>query len=392
MVIGPRWPLGDSHQMTKGIATNAERPSGDRAVHANAFGFLRLFFASLVIVSHTPEMLDADRGRELLTLLFGTISFGELAVDAFFLISGFLIVGSFVKRPEIMPYLRNRVARIYPGFIVASLVTLLIAAPLGGATAQGLLDTAARSALKIVVLDDPWEPGAFTTNPLTTLNGPMWTIAYEFRCYLLVIALGLAGVFRYPALVAALAVACLCTAEFTPRAVDAWMDEVFPYSTSVFGDMVQTLRLTGLFLAGAVFYLKREAIRFTIRGIVIAAAGLIVCLCFTHLAEPGVAVFGGYLIFAVAAWGGRGVLARINNGTDISYGVYLYAWPAAQLLIYHNPDIGVWELGPLTFAIAGLCGWISWHVIEKPMMRRFRGPVRWRSSPRPVGASVASGA
>src|SRR6476659_9650219 len=51
----------------------------------NNFTFLRLLLATLVLVSHSFELIDGNRGRELLTSLFHTVSFGELAVDGFFL-------------------------------------------------------------------------------------------------------------------------------------------------------------------------------------------------------------------------------------------------------------------------------------------------------------------
>lgn len=56
--------------------------------HANAFGFLRLLLASMVIVSHTPELVDGNQHRELLARLTGTNTFGAFGVAGFFVISG----------------------------------------------------------------------------------------------------------------------------------------------------------------------------------------------------------------------------------------------------------------------------------------------------------------
>ncbi|WDF74671.1 acyltransferase family protein [Novosphingobium sp. KACC 22771] len=102
----------------------------------NGFGALRLMLALLVILSHAPEMANGDRHREILTRLFGTLSFGDLAVDGFFIISGYLISASMLSNSK--GFLRRRVMRIYPGFLVASLFCLVIVGPLRGISLTSL--------------------------------------------------------------------------------------------------------------------------------------------------------------------------------------------------------------------------------------------------------------
>jgi hypothetical protein len=77
-----------------------------KQTRANNFSVLRMLFATLVILSHSTELIDGNRSREILTLLFGTISFGVLAVDGFFIISGYLITKSYLSSQP-MGYLAN---------------------------------------------------------------------------------------------------------------------------------------------------------------------------------------------------------------------------------------------------------------------------------------------
>ena len=140
----------------------------------NNFNFLRLFFASLVILSHSFELIDGNRNRELLTEVFGTISFGEFAVDGFFLVSGFLIVQSWNSEPKFYSFLLKRILRIYPGFIVAFLVCTLVVGPLGAEpTAYFSQLELNRLVLDMLKLRPPNTPPVFMGYPYAAVNGAM---------------------------------------------------------------------------------------------------------------------------------------------------------------------------------------------------------------------------
>lgn len=338
--------------------------------HHNALGFLRLVFASLVVVAHTPELIDGDRSREILTRLFGTISFGDLAVNCFFLISGYLIVGSFVKQPEIWGYLTRRVARIYPGFLFVSLLCVFVVAPLGGGALPSSPSAIIDMLKLMILLQPPAASGAFAGTHWPLLNGSMWTIAYEFRCYLLVILFGCLGLWRRPLLVAALAAVLFMTYLSASKAFwDTLGINTVPGWWAVVGRLSETLRFTGIFMTGSLFYLWRDRINYTAWKTMIAAAGLLASLFVPRFADVGTAVFGGYVVFAVASFGARNILGRINNENDISYGVYLYAWPIEKLILWYVPATFPLAAGMSTLMLSFLCGWASWHLLEKPVMR-----------------------
>ncbi|WP_168371517.1 acyltransferase family protein [Sphingomonas sp. Leaf257] len=361
----------------------ADRPKrfGD---HHNAFGVLRLFLAALVIVSHTPELIDGSPNREVLTRLTGTLSFGGLAVFGFFIVSGYLITGSFVQSSSLASFFKKRTARIYPAFIVSSFVCLFAVAPLAGTQLDiGSPRILIGSIVRIAILAQPRVEGAFPgqhyNDPISALNGAAWTIQYEFACYALAALLGIAGLYRKRAGVALLALILLIAAQTVPAdAVNA-----LTKGRAFAGAPAFLFKLPGMFLTGATFYLYRDCLRLTVTGSIFAAAGLCITLPIAPLTDIGVAVFGGYLLFTAARLGGDTLIGRINDRNDISYGLYLYAWPIEQLLIRYMDSASLFLIGTMTLLLALACGWASWLIVERPVLlwvKRQRSATSHRST------------
>jgi peptidoglycan/LPS O-acetylase OafA/YrhL len=65
-----------------------------------------------------------------------------------------------------------------------------------------------------------------------------------------------------------------------------------------------------------------------------------------------------------------GNFSKFTSKTDISYGVYLYAWPIQKLINHFNPTLGVWQGALLTAVLASVAGWMSWVLWESKFKNR----------------------
>jgi len=322
--------------------------------HQNNFNLLRFFFASLVIVSHVPELQDGNRSHEILTQIFGTISFGEMAVDSFFVLSGFLIVKSWQDRPDFVAFLSSRILRIYPGFIVTALLCALIVGPIYGETGYLQEFQPIKFSAGLVVLSLKGTSTVFPGTHYPALNGPMWSIPYEFKCYLLVLFCGLSGLLnrRWPWLV-------LLLVSMTVQIVNQGDIPNDPFNGY--------FRCGMAFAAGGCFYLYRNAIPWT-RGYAWISLLVFLALLFVKpFAEPALCVFWGYAIFYYAIAGKA--LLGFNRFPDVSYGVYLYAWPINKILLWYYPAMNVYAAMVVVFVLAICAGSASWHGVESPFMR-----------------------
>jgi peptidoglycan/LPS O-acetylase OafA/YrhL len=328
--------------------------------------FMRFALATLVIFSHSYALLaGGDHTEPLYRLSRGQITWGGLAVDAFFILSGYLITQSWLRSDGFADYLKKRVLRIYPAFAVAVAFGVLVVAPL---TASDTLVIDPLSWLAGTLNLQGYSPyGVLADNPIAgQLNGSLWSISYEFWCYVGIAALGASAFLaRRQTMLGLLVVSVGVSLLFIVNDLRPG-GGVFGV---VFGYPPFWARLLPYYLAGSVFYLYRDhlPLRWPI-----AAVALITLVLSLKLAHWGVAltfpVALGYVLIFVAHLS-LPVLRSWSKPGDFSYGMYLYAFPIQQLLVHWRKDLTPMTLfalsAPLTLAMAV----ISWHAIEKPFLR-----------------------
>ena len=354
--------------MTPGIPTPANRN--------NNFLFLRFFLASMVLLSHSFELKEEYAGRAILTRLFGTLTLGELAVDGFFLVSGFLIVQSWQRNPDLNHFLRNRILRIFPAFVVASLISAFLAGLLGAEASTYFEQFNLGEFLKgMLSLSPPVVPPVFEGQPYPAVNIPLWTIGYEVRCYLLVALLGACGwAWKRPLwliLGGSAFVLFMASDILIPASAFSFL--------SVLGNPLQLMRFVAFFSAGAAFYLFHERIAYSRGQALFAALLLIACLFQLQTAQLALLLPGAYLLFCFA-FAPLPALEAFKTWPDISYGVYLYAWPIQKLLLWYMPSLSPGLLFLLSFSLSCLFGFLSWHLVERPFLRLKRSRTAARPS------------
>ena len=110
------------------MVDNSERARGRNDVkygsRVNNINLLRFIAASMVIYYHMGILL----GQPGVTVM--GVSVGSIAVNIFFILSGYLIASSWTHSTSFKSYIVRRAARIFPALIVVVLVTTFVIGPL----------------------------------------------------------------------------------------------------------------------------------------------------------------------------------------------------------------------------------------------------------------------
>lgn len=331
--------------------------------HENAFDVVRLLLAFGVVFTHSHALGGFD-GEPLDQFSKGQTTVGSLAVWGFFGLSGYLVTISYLTRQYWRSFALARLLRIMPGLVFALVLSAFVFAPVisyfspadNSWNFAGALKYVAGNALVRVHY---WHVGDELSGlPFTeSLNGSLWSLWPELLCYGMVLAAGLAGLFRVRAvgaialfLILLITHAAISTGAVAPRVPTALtltgFSPLFVAFASgmvlaVFRDHVTWSRTEGLFW----LVMTLALLRF---GGWHLAGPLVLTLALLHLAQS----------------------LRLRLPGDLSYGTYLLHFPVLHMLAAAGLNkTGLTAYLLLALVLVTALAALSWQLIEKPSLR-----------------------
>lgn len=332
----------------------------------NSFDSLRLLGSIIVLVGHAFIITGTPQ------LMVGDIPLHSFGVCIFFSISGFLITQSWLSDGDLGRFLQRRLLRIIPALVVTVFATALVVGPIStteplatyyshGATYRYILSNS-------ILVTDWGLPNVFSSLPIHgQANGSLWTLPIEFSLYLIVpvIVLLYSRLSRAtPWALLAISVMVVIAEPFFPhlynksiRGVNVgWGLGLAPYFWV--GSALRLLELSS-------WSLKQRRIALTVSVSMLALWVIFQGLLPTTRALLVIPIALLVLLIGLEDWLHSALIERVG---DLSYGVYLWAFPIQQLIrlkLGGGPLLNLAIAAPTTMIIA----YGSWHLVERSALR-----------------------
>jgi peptidoglycan/LPS O-acetylase OafA/YrhL len=336
----------------------------EKALNKNNFNFLRLAGACLVIFSHCYDIIGKSGSEPIENFLQSKLAASGIGLCIFFFISGYFVSKSAVETKGVFYFLKKRIYRIYPALIIIVLLTVFVLGPIF-------------STLKIsayFLQPDTWKylytisgirirailPGVFTGEHFFSngVNASIWTISWEIILYIflaLLISIRLLKKKRTISILSLfLAICCFAIAAFFP---------IEPFYHKY-------INLTGIFFLGSFTYCsslsRKKILTLFCTALVIFIVSQILKVQFfrTEVALFIAICMGTYLF-------GFSKKIKIWLANDISYGLYIIAFPFQQIIFQltsFNRSIPL-QLA-FTFLVCIPIAYLSWKFIEQPFIQK----------------------
>lgn len=350
------------------------------------FDTVRLLAATGVMFHHSLGIkYDIVQGDWLFKFSQGYSHLGLMSVAVFFSISGFLVTPGLLKSGNVLEYLSRRFMRIMPLLAVVVVLTALVLGPIltdltlaeyfsSGETWAYLRNITTSLRLQL--------PGVTNHLGTNSINNPLWTLRYEWLCYLIVAVSSVVLILRFKLAFVALWIATLIAFPMLFGFYEA--------DSGKLGQLGNLLYLFGYFGAGVVLCLYSDRAPWSIGWLVFAFVALLIILAsgYAHIVAPAIVT---YLVIGVGLI--RMPWSDFLSKADLSYGVYLtHALVLTILMNIYTFASPYWLFAfclPLSYAAA----LATWTFIEKPALEHKSAPAdfaRYLLNRIPLGSTVLS--
>lgn len=314
----------------------------------NNFDFLRLFLASSVVWHHFLLLTE----QTIAFFPFDIID-REMAVKAFFVISGGLIWASAARTNNVKSYFKKRFFRVYPGYIFVLILFSTISFFLFSTKVSEVTSYLFWNSLFLNFVQ-PCIGNMFESNVLCAVNGSLWTLKLEVGFYVFVavcfytykkIALKLLIIFTF----ISVSLGLLFTFFFQNLIAEVYLNQL-PFMFFYFG-----------FGALLFAFYKNLAVKSNCL-IFILAAGLY------YISDYFYPLFVITFVYYFAY--GLPFKIELSNIGDLSYGTYIFHFPLIQLFIALNMFTGNKYLDvSIIFVLVYGFSFMSWRFLEKPFIQ-----------------------
>lgn len=318
----------------------------------NNFDILRIALATTVFYTHMGVLAGVDVLKNLPS---------GIAVQSFFIVSGYLIVKSYLRNSNITTYVKSRFFRIYPlYFFVISFCFIISYLNYSSSFYDYMNDGALKYLISNYLFANflaPSLPEMFTGNEFSAVNGSLWTLKVEVMFYMSVPIIY--GVFNRYVNNYTLTV-LIAIMSIISYYIIGYLVENHGFSNSL-NNQLPSMML--YFMIGAIFnfanlsFLKGRHLVFLIP----------LLFLFNDIYIVSALLIGAF-VYIVAF-----VIKPIkvsNKIGDISYGIYIWHFPIIQFFVmsgfFENIYIG-FILSSITVILMALC---SWHFIESKLVHK----------------------
>lgn len=327
----------------------------------NNFDLLRFVFAFMVFAVHAYTL----SGEVSLAWLAEMLS-SELAVQCFFVVSGFLIFMSYERSTGLRQYFEKRLRRIYPAYLVVVLLCGLLGIFL---TVWPIADYLRSDELQKYLVANflflnflqPGLPGVFGANPISAVNGALWTLKIEVMFYgsvpVMVWFLNKAGKLKGLVILYVASLSYAAMMMFFARSGGSLFIEL---QRQLPGQLMY-------FVVGAGLYFYYDQFKLWANKVLICAVLGLALDAWLGLAVFHAAAVGVIVIYCACVLPFLGDFGKYG---DFSYGVYILHFPIIQSLV----ALGWFDNQPwLGFALAACVtlslSFLLWHGVEKPFLK-----------------------